>query len=214
VRYYLLPNTVFSTVLVFFAAPTRPVLPAHPARRQQPLARTVSQTTSRTCSVTESHTKSLDARQCYAGPARQAAQLDAANVTSQVDVEPHINLSSPISGARNTMPALPSPPASNTPQGHQKVPSGSRPSTAAGSGSRGYRPQQNGGSNGVKQTRARGGEEAGQRPSSRMAPSARDGGPREKPPSKDGTVQRTAKEVEGLKDFVCKPQVLPSTEGA
>lgn len=31
---------------------------------------------------------------------------------------------------------------------------------------------------------------------------ARDLGPREKPPSKDGTVQRTAKEVEGLKDFV------------
>lgn len=162
--------------------------------------------------MTESHTQSLDARQCYAGPARQAAKLDAANVPSKVDVEPHIILSSPMSGARNTMPALPSPPASNTPQGHQKVPSGSRPSTAAGSGSRGYRPQQNGGSNGVKQTRARGGEEAGQRPSSRMAPSARDGGPREKPPSKDGTVQRTAKEVEGLKDFVCEIQIPTSIE--
>lgn len=32
-------------------------------------------------------------------------------------------------------------------------------------------------------------------------PPGRDGA-REKPPSKDGTVQRTAKEVEGLKDFV------------
>ena len=34
-------------------------------------------------------------------------------------------------------------------------------------------------------------------------------GPREKAPSKDGTVQRTAKEVEGLKDFVCEHPALP-----
>jgi len=105
------------------------------------------------------------------------------------------------------MPTQSSPPPSSNPlHGHQKVPSGSRPSTAAGPGSRGYRPQQqqNGGSNGFRQTKSRGGlpsEDAGQR-GSKPAPAARDVGPREKPPSKDGTVQRTAKEVEGLKDFV------------
>jgi hypothetical protein len=108
------------------------------------------------------------------------------------------------------MPTLPSPPGSYTPQSHQKAPSGSRPSTAVGSGSKGFRPQQNGGSNGFKQTKVRGGlpsEDVGQRPS-KPAPTARDGGPREKPPSKDGTVQRTAKEVEGLKDFVRETQAL------
>jgi hypothetical protein len=112
------------------------------------------------------------------------------------------------------MPTLPSPPGSYTPQSHQKASSGSRPGTAAGSGSRGFRPQQNGGSNGFKQTKVRGGlpsEDAGQRPS-KPVPTARDGGPREKPPSKDGTVQRTAKEVEGLKDFVRETQALPIWE--
>jgi hypothetical protein len=180
-------------------------------------ARAVSYPIFPTSSLSRSHTKSLDHRQCYAGSAPQAAKLDAVNVPPEVDVEPHIDPSQFQSGPTNTMPALPSPPASNAPQSHQKIPSGSRPSTAAGSGSRGLRPQQqNGGSNGFRQTKSRGGlpsEDAGQR-ASKQAPTARDAGPREKPPSKDGTVQRTAKEVEGLKDFVRTPQDHMSTKRA
>jgi hypothetical protein len=102
------------------------------------------------------------------------------------------------------MPTIPSPPASNTPQSHQKVSNGSRSSAAGGSGSRGLRPQQYGASNGLKHSsKGRGGaEDSGHRAPRPASSAATRDGPREKAPSKDGTVQRTAKEVEGLKDFV------------
>ena len=102
------------------------------------------------------------------------------------------------------MPTIPSPPASNTPQSHQKVSNVSRSGAAGGSGSRGLRPQQYGASNGLKHSsKGRGGaEESGHRAPRPASSAATREGPREKAPSKDGTVQRTAKEVEGLKDFV------------
>lgn len=99
------------------------------------------------------------------------------------------------------MPSVPSPPPSNTPQ---KVSNGSRPSTAGGPPSRGTpRAPQNGDPNKLRPTKARAGASADDAVmrSSRAMPAAKDG-IREKAPSKDGTVQRTAKEVEGLKDFV------------
>lgn len=108
------------------------------------------------------------------------------------------------------MPTLPSPPLSNTPMSHQKVSNGVRPATAGGSGSRGTRAQHNVGSAGLKHTKVRGGsvDDGGQKGSRQVA--AVKEGAREKPPSKDGTVQRTAKEVEGLKDFVCEHPSPPS----
>lgn len=127
------------------------------------------------------------------------------------------------------MPTIGSPPPANTPQSYQKVSGGPRPGTAGGSASRASKLQQNGGSTGPKHTKVKESqpedfgrrpsrptiEDAGRRPSrptiedsgrrtSKPALHSRDG-PREKPPSKDGTVQRTAKEVEGLKDFVRAP---------
>lgn len=127
------------------------------------------------------------------------------------------------------MPTIGSPPAANTPQSYQKVSGGPRPGTAGGSASRASKLQQNGGSTGQKHTKVKENqpedfgrrpsrptiEDSGRRPSrptiedsgrrpSKPALHSRDG-PREKPPSKDGTVQRTAKEVEGLKDFVRVP---------
>jgi len=109
------------------------------------------------------------------------------------------------------MPTIPSPPASNAPQSHLKVSNGSRSSAAAGPGSRGLRPQQYGASNGLKHgSKGRGGvEDSGHRPPRPASSAATREGPREKAPSKDGTVQRTAKEVEGLKDFVCEHPALP-----
>lgn len=110
------------------------------------------------------------------------------------------------------MPTIPSPPAANTPQSHQKVLNGSRSSAAGGSGSRGLRLQQHGASNGLKHSKGRSGaEDTGHRVPRPASSAATREGPREKAPSKDGTVQRTAKEVEGLKDFVCEYPALPST---
>ncbi|KAM0715256.1 hypothetical protein Q7P37_008754 [Cladosporium fusiforme] len=98
------------------------------------------------------------------------------------------------------MPSLPSPPpASNTPQ---KVSNGSRPGTAAGRpASRGTPRPQTGDSSKLRPTKVRAGstDDVGMRASRAMPPVKE--GVREKGPSKDGTVQRTAKEVEGLKDF-------------
>lgn len=110
------------------------------------------------------------------------------------------------------MPTIPSPPASNTPQSHQKVSNGPRSTAAGGSGSRGLRPQQYGAQNGMKHSKGRGGaEDSGHRAPRPASSAATRDGPREKAPSKDGTVQRTAKEVEGLKDFVCEYPALRST---
>lgn len=152
---------------------------------------------------------------------------------SEVDVEQHLNHWTGPNLVHNTMPTIGSPPAANTPQSYRKVSGGPRPGTAGGSASRGSKLQPNGGATGSKHTKGKDSqsedlgrrpsrphiEELGRRPSrpnledsgrrpSKPAIHSRDAGPREKPPSKDGTVQRTAKEVEGLKDFVriAKPQ--------
>lgn len=101
------------------------------------------------------------------------------------------------------MPTLPSPPTSNTPQSRQKVSNGSRPSTAPGFGSGELQRQQQiagSGGLGIRHAKIRGGGSS--EDAEVKAPRAARDGVREKPASKDGTVQRTAKEVEGLKDYV------------
>ncbi|CAK4010492.1 Cytokinesis sepH [Lecanosticta acicola] len=103
-------------------------------------------------------------------------------------------------------PPIPSPPTST------RAANAHRPSTAV-SQSRTSTPKQasGGASGGIRATKVRGSSDkensgdAGH--SGRSAAAARRGSAayalasREKPPSKDGTVQRTAKEVEGLKDY-------------
>lgn len=88
-----------------------------------------------------------------------------------------------------------------TPQSVQKVSGGSRSSAAAGSNGRSGARSQLNGSGELKHGKVRGAMRLDENETRASKVGARDG-QREKPPSKDGTVQRTAKEVEGLKDFV------------
>lgn len=100
------------------------------------------------------------------------------------------------------MPALPSSPPLHGLGAHHKGVTAVRPNSPAANEPGGVQKStQNGGSAGLKHSKIRGGSqsdigEAGGRRARTREP------PRDKPPSKDGTVQRTAKEVEGLKDYV------------
>ncbi|KAK4496703.1 hypothetical protein PRZ48_012686 [Zasmidium cellare] len=109
------------------------------------------------------------------------------------------------------MPTLPSPPsttsASATP-GHTRLANGHRASTAA-SQSRTSTPKQTSGSGsgGLRSAKVRGssdkenGSDASSARAARRGSSANVMAGREKMPSKDGTVQKHAKGVEGLKDY-------------
>lgn len=113
------------------------------------------------------------------------------------------------------MPTLPSPPSTTsttaTP-GHTKLANGHKASTAA-SQSRTSTPKQAGGSSsgGLRSAKVRGsadkenGRDGSTGRATRRASAANVLAAREKPPSKDGTVQKHAKGVEGLKDYVCWP---------
>ena len=112
------------------------------------------------------------------------------------------------------MPPLPSPTTSGRPPSTQRLPNAARASTAA-SQARAGTPKSQQSSNGIqpKSTRIRGGSDKDSVGSSSTRHAARRGSVahlagREKPPSKDGTVQRGAKEVEGLKDFVSHRMLL------
>ena len=102
-----------------------------------------------------------------------------------------------------------SPPV-NAPQSVQKVSGGSRTSAATGSAGRsGARGQHSGD---LKHGKVRGPMKSEDAETRAPKAGARDG-TREKAPSKDGTVQRTAKEVEGLKDLVCAIPISYLTNG-
>lgn len=123
------------------------------------------------------------------------------------------------------MPPLPapSPTTSGRPPSTQRLPNAARAQTAA-SQARAGTPKSQQNSNGIqpKSTRIRGGTDKDSIGSLSTKYGARRGSTahlaaREKPPSKDGTVQRTAKDVEGLKDFVghhlsCLPGLLQLRE--
>ena len=111
------------------------------------------------------------------------------------------------------MPTLPSPPSTtsaNATPGHTRLANGHRASTAA-SQSRTSTPKQTSGSGtgGLRSAKVRGssdkenGSDASSARAARRGSSANVLAGREKMPSKDGTVQKHAKGVEGLKDYVC-----------
>lgn len=102
---------------------------------------------------------------------------------------------------------LPSPSTSNRPASSQRLPNAARAPTAASQARSGTpKSQQSSNAAPAKSSKIKGSSDRDSiGPTSN--PAARRGSTaallgRDKPPSKDGTVQRTAKEVEGLKDFV------------
>ncbi|OQO05249.1 hypothetical protein B0A48_09016 [Cryoendolithus antarcticus] len=98
------------------------------------------------------------------------------------------------------MPVLPSSPPLHGLPTHHKI-NGSHVNSPAAIESRtAQKSTHNGSGRELKHSKVRGGSQSDIGDASARRARTKDA-PREKPPSKDGTVQRTAKEVEGLKDY-------------